>query len=467
MKKNSKVLILITSIILLGIIVSSLFVFNSYSKVIKDSTRNVAELSTMNIYSEINNELTKPIYVSITMANDSFLKTWLEDENNNDPTEIEDYLDGIKSKYNYNSVFLVSSNTLNYYHYDGINKVVSSTNDHDIWYYQFLESTGIYELDVDVDEVSHELTIFVNVKVLDDENNVVAVVGVGLQMDYVQEIMSDFEEEYSLQVYLIDDTGLIQSNTDTSKIETVNVFNIFDNDLKETIINQQDLLITSVDKSNKYIISRYVEDINWYLVVTKDTNLLSRFFLDYFIITIAMILVVTLLVLYIVNDTLQRYQGKVYKLAKTDYLTLLLNRRGFDLEYESYIDTKEALVFIIDIDKFKAINDQYGHTNGDKVLRKLAFIINSEVSKYGKLSRWGGDEFTAVMVGNRQDLEQVLVRIYNLIPQDELLKQYNVTISLGYTYTDFTETLDKVLSKADKGLYDSKAKGGSQSTYVK
>ncbi len=466
MHKNSKVLLSIASIIFIGMILSSIFIFTSYSKVIKDSTSNIAELSTMNIYSEINNELTKPIYVSITMANDSFLKTWLADEANNDTGDIIDYLKGIKDKYNYNSVFLVSSNTSNYYHYDGISKVLSGTNSHDIWYYDFLENPESYELDVDVDEVSHKLTIFVNVKVVDQNNNTIAVVGVGVEMDYIQEIMQGFEVEYDLEVYLTDEDGLVQSHTETSNIETLNIFDVLDPDLKESIIPEQEILVTNIDKSNKYIISKYIDDLDWYLVVTKNTNLLSRFFLDYFTVTIIMTIAVTSIILFTVRRLLKIYQSKIFKLAKTDYLTLILNRRGFDLEYESYNKSEEALVFIVDIDKFKAINDEFGHTTGDKVLRRLASLIDKKVSKHGKLSRWGGDEFTAVMVGDRLVLENVLDDIFKLIKEDETLQSYNLTISLGYTYTNFTESMDEVLSKADKGLYQSKAKGGNKSTFV-
>ena len=75
---------------------------------------NISKLTATSIYSEIRNELTKPIFVSLTMANDNFLKNWLKEESDaidapSHQRELQKYLLGIKAKYNYNSVFVISA----------------------------------------------------------------------------------------------------------------------------------------------------------------------------------------------------------------------------------------------------------------------------------------------------------------------------------------------------------------------
>lgn len=79
-KQRNKVGLLISLIILIGIAAIVFFSFTTCSKIIKDDVLNISKLTSTNIYSEINNELTKPIFVSLTMANDSFVKQWLEQE---------------------------------------------------------------------------------------------------------------------------------------------------------------------------------------------------------------------------------------------------------------------------------------------------------------------------------------------------------------------------------------------------
>ena len=75
-----------------------------------------------------------------------------------DPT-----LRGLERKYGYNSVFLISAKTNNYYHYNGIHKHISPDDAHDVWYYNFLKTGKSYALDVDTDEADHNtLTVFVD-----------------------------------------------------------------------------------------------------------------------------------------------------------------------------------------------------------------------------------------------------------------------------------------------------------------
>ncbi len=118
MRKSTHIRInlLIGIIILSGFITMSIVNYSTYSKIIKDDIESISKLTSTNIYSEINNELIKPIFVSLTMANDSFLKDWLsEEEKATDEAlhlkALQEYLIGIKLKYDYNSVFLISDKT--------------------------------------------------------------------------------------------------------------------------------------------------------------------------------------------------------------------------------------------------------------------------------------------------------------------------------------------------------------------
>ena len=79
-KFRTKISILILATIIIGFI--SVFITNSitYNRIIQDDIKNISKLTATNIYSDISNELTKPIFVSLTMANDNFLKSWLKDE---------------------------------------------------------------------------------------------------------------------------------------------------------------------------------------------------------------------------------------------------------------------------------------------------------------------------------------------------------------------------------------------------
>lgn len=468
MKKSWKVSLLISMIVLLGSIVTGIITYSAYNKILKDSTRNIAELSAMNVYSEIDNELTKPIYVSLTMAHDSFVIDWLSREDSTNQDEIINYLSGVQARYEYNSVFLVSANTNIYYYYGGVNKVVSPDDSHDIWYYNFINSSELYHLDVDVDEVSGILTIFINAKLFDDSEQLAAVVGVGLQMNYVQNILSIYEENYNLQVYLIDKTGEIQSSTDIDLIEQKNIFDDYGEDISAQIIDETEVLLTLNNNNSNYIITRYIDDLDWYIIVQKDVNVFARFFIDYFWVSLIMIVLVLTVVSNIIIITINQYQKRIYRLANTDHLTLLLNRRGFTEAISNVKLNKEwTLLFMIDVDGFKLVNDEFGHTFGDEILRYLGSLLNNEVKAYGEISRWGGDEFIGYLLGDKETTEPIILGLTNKIKYDDFLKDKAITISIGYTYTDFSESFDVTLNHIDKALYEAKEKGGNTAVFKK
>ncbi len=468
MKKSWKVSLLISLIVLLGAIVTGIITYSAYNKILKDSTRNIAELSAMNVYSEIDNELTKPIYVSLTMAHDSFVLDWLSREDDTNQDEIIDYLSGVQARYEYNSVFLVSANTNIYYYYGGINKVVSPDDSHDIWYYSFVNSSELYHLDVDVDEVTGLLTIFINAKLFDNSNQLAAVVGVGVQMNYVQNILSIYEDNYNLEVFLINKEGIIQSSTDVDLIEQKNIFDDFGSDISTQILGETDALLTLSNNNSDYIITRYIDDLDWYIIVQKNVNVFARFFIDYFWLSLIMIILVLTVVSNIIIITINQYQRRIYGLANTDYLTLLLNRRGFTESIEHIKQNKELiLLFMIDVDGFKYVNDEFGHTFGDDILRYLGILLKKEVQGLGEISRWGGDEFIGYLSGNKEVTEPIILDLTNKIKNDDFLKDKSITISIGYTYTDFSESFDITLNHIDKALYEAKEKGGNTTVFKK
>lgn len=466
MMNDKNVSILVAVIISIGVIISSIFIFFSFKENITESTSNIAELSTMNIYSEINNELTKPIYVALTMANDTFVENWLLTENVDNTSLIIEYLEEIRENYEYDSVFLVSANTLNYYHYDGMKKIISNSDSHDVWYYDFIASGDDYALDVDIDEITGELTIFVNAKFYDQSDDLVAVVGVGVHMTYLQEMISLFEEEFDLEAFLISKDGLVQSHSNSSFIESRNIFDeSFYEQFEDDILLELNgmTILNNTGRNPEIITSRYVDEIDWYIIVVKETNVVSGFVSEYFITSLVMTIVVVSLSTLVLHKIIKKYQMKVFTLAKTDHLTLLLNRRGFDLEFAKMINEKinNAIVFMIDIDRFKEVNDNFGHVVGDKVLRRVAKLVNMKVSPFGKLSRWGGDEFTGILIGNELEMVNLLDIIKLEIQTDPELRELDISISIGYTMTSFENDIDFIIKNVDEALYSSKAAGGN------
>jgi len=116
---------------------------------------------------------------------------------------------------------------------------------------------------------------------------------------------------------------------------------------------------------------------------------------------------------------------------------------------------------IIDIDKFKLINDNYGHDVGDYVLKDLAALISNKIRSTDIFARWGGEEF--VLILDTADLLQAQNIADNIRKEVEIFKfktVNKVTISIGISeFKNKNDTFEDIFKKADQALYQAKSTG--------
>ena len=155
------------------------------------------------------------------------------------------------------------------------------------------------------------------------------------------------------------------------------------------------------------------------------------------------------------NLLLYNYHGTV--VSQIDMTTRLLNRRCYERKIET-IKTS-AYILIFDINKFKQINDTYGHAEGDRCLGLVARQIYSVYGKNGYCYRIGGDEFCVIMYKQLRMLNKLNRDFENAMAHllENNLKLYGV--SVGYAYYDKNKTnIQEVVEKADEMMYRNKNK---------
>ena len=173
------------------------------------------------------------------------------------------------------------------------------------------------------------------------------------------------------------------------------------------------------------------------------------------------------------NARLKEINLQLKTLSMFDELTKLPNRRSFRnyIDYH-FDDPKEKItrfsVIMIDVDRFKQLNDNYGHSSGDIVLKRIANQISSSINLQTDFAaRWGGDEFIyASFNKSKEELIKMADTIRNKIlslnvSADSLLKTPNISISLGACTMEFTgkDTISKCIENADTALYAAKTSG--------
>ena len=164
-------------------------------------------------------------------------------------------------------------------------------------------------------------------------------------------------------------------------------------------------------------------------------------------------------------------QDELKELSHRDYLTNLYNRRYFNELAQNFMkigkrDDEQVSVIVLDIDKFKSINDTYGHTMGDEVIKHLASLLEKHTRGSDIVSRFGGEEFAVLLpYTNKEEVAIIAEELRVIIENKDIKiandKYINFTVSLGVDCVDFENDHDisEALDRADKALYRAKKKG--------
>jgi len=155
--------------------------------------------------------------------------------------------------------------------------------------------------------------------------------------------------------------------------------------------------------------------------------------------------------------------------ATHDPLTGLINRREFERRLDEAMDSAHSeeavhMLFYMDLDRFKAVNDSCGHLAGDNMLREVASLIKEQVRDSDFVGRLGGDEFGALLIGCPIDkARQIASDICNAIADYRFVwkdKIFNIGISIGLVeISHVSGTLQDVMSAADSACYVAKQQG--------
>lgn len=157
---------------------------------------------------------------------------------------------------------------------------------------------------------------------------------------------------------------------------------------------------------------------------------------------------------------------KLKQLYVTDRLTNLYNRHKIDNELLNELKKAKKYdetfgILILDIDHFKSINDNYGHIVGDSVLIECAKILQESIRKTDIAARWGGEEFLILCPKIDADgLKTLAQKIRKNFESTKFETEKTQTLSIGCTLYNNDETIETILSRADKALY--KAKNGGR-----
>lgn len=464
-KKSYRMMILLFLGMIASMLMSIYFCIKEMNKISNKNSKNDSAIIASMVKDSVSNLFLRPITVSETMSQDYSLRRYLKRSGSISAEDVEEdianYLDSIKIGFGYNMVFAVCDESKAYYTYDGISKYVDIDDDeHDVWYKDFCESGKFYDLDVDTDEANGwALSVFVNTRICDEKGNFLGACGVGVEMDNLQELLREYEEVYNIKIDLVDETGLIQVDTDGTKIENEYLDNSYFEKIGRGVLFYE-------KRGDTSRVTTYMPDLDWYLVVEdKNPNKIDVMKVvtpSIIIFIVGFVIMATAFVVYSVHDIRndETIDNKT-KLSLTDNLTGLLNRRAYEDVCDDIRENgmKDYIYVALDVNGLKTVNDTIGHSAGDELLIGAVTVMTKAFSKFGKIYRTGGDEFVALLKCDEDEVKAAIKKLDELSLDwiGEQVKE--LAIAKGYVVCvdNADKSLDEIVDMADQLMYKNKA----------
>ncbi|NMM46369.1 diguanylate cyclase [Rhodospirillaceae bacterium KN72] len=469
-KRKYRYVAALSAMLVAGFVVTSLVsYFVAHDSIARQVSESTLPLTSDNIYSEIQRDILRPIFISSLMAQDTFLRDWtIRGEQN--ASQIQRYLTAIQTRYETVTAFYVSERTRRYYHPSGILRTVTDDDPQDQWYKRVRTMKDDYEVNVDWDTADPtRLTVFVNYRVYDYTGGYLGAAGVGLSVSDVRHLIEAYQKRYGRRIFFVDREGNVTLRAVGSN-------------LAESLRDDPDLapvatkILTSPSGTIEYqrngdtvyLNSRLIPDFGWYLIVEEPEGRTASGIQSALIWNLAICLAVTLVVVALANLIIGRYQNQLEEMATTDKLTGVANRHAFEIVLDYMLRNARRMesplaVAMVDIDHFKLVNDRLGHFAGDKVLQTIARIMKENLRGSDSICRWGGEEFLIVLpdcdLNQAQTITDNIRREIENTPVLTGKGEARVTISMGVGQLSKSEHLDDLIRRTDEALYRAKAAG--------
>lgn len=464
MKKNF--LLLVTStILIISFGFSTIVSLRSMEVLVRENNRDNSVIYANEVSNAVIDVFSEAIAVSQSL-NNTFIRDFLKNDRNLSIQEqsalLRRYLSDIVYKFGYSTAFMADAKTMAYYSEHGYSKTIDINNPDDDWYQPFKDSGKVYELNVDNDQANfNRLTIYINMRIVDNSGEFIGVCGVGVPMKQVMTLLQSLEAQSDISIKLVSPDGVVRVARSGQL-----VFQRTEEELRAMLkkYDYSQMYYYEPKKEDGYTIVKYIPEGDWFAVIDYEggKSFASSTMLFKNLMTC---LIVLLAVLVLVNSILNRFSKHTERFAEEaleDSLTGLKNRRSYALEIEK-LNKQQSLenvsVATMDINGLKLTNDSFGHTAGDDLLRGASSAMKAYFGKNGwKIFRTGGDEFIAITVNEVPDKDTIVADFKKQLKEfhHDLIKELSVSIGIAKACENQITSVEDLIKLADKKMYADK-----------
>lgn len=459
-------LLLVTStILIISFGFSTVVSLQSMDILVKENNRDNSIIYANEISNAVIDVFSEAVAVSQSMTN-IFIRDLLKNQTNltvEQQSEIlRKFLSDIVYKFGYSTAFLADAKTMAYFSEHGYSKTVDPSNPDDDWYLPFKESGKLYELNVDNDQANNNrLTIYINMRILDNTGDFLGVCGVGVPMKQVMNLLQTLEAQSNISIKLASADGVVKVARSGQL-----VLQRTESELR-TMLQKYDYsqpYYYEPKKEDGYTVVKYIPECEWFAVIDYEggrSSASSTMLFKNLMICLIIMLAVLIIINFILN-IFTKHTEHFAEEALEDPLTGLKNRRSYALELEKLNrrqDLSDISVATMDINGLKVTNDSFGHNAGDDLLKGAAAAMKACFGKNGwKLYRTGGDEFVALTTKPVGDKNDIVAEFKMQLKQfhHELIKELSVSIGVAKACENKVTSVEELTKIADKKMYADK-----------
>lgn len=443
------------------------FVYATYSaihNIVAEQSR-VQQQAVSPVYKLVRDELLRPLYIAETFASSIHFTTTMNSSEVDEAALVSRLQ---KMERDLGLIFFVASEQTRKQYFSSGRKL-DLIEGEVAWYFE--AKARDQDFMADLGQVG-DVRLFFDVKIYGPEREFLGYVGVGKRIQEFVDTFERYKARFGYDFLFVNDAdeiilssipNLVVTDAYIPTLDTLEGFP--QSDASEISYDSEIIRV----EDEKYLISEFrIEELGWRLLLlvpleARQAQITRSFFRN----ALAALFIVSLL-----SGTflflMLVYKRSLEKKVEIDVLTGLPNRnfvqRGFNQLRQS---GDQLCVVIIDLDRFKEINDTYGHDAGDRVLKAAANLFRDELDHDDIASRWGGEEFVmlvkatsidsgkAIAERSRQKLEAMTIET-----QDS---RVSITASFGVSFGSAKEeTLESLVARADEALYIAKQQGRNQ-----
>lgn len=339
-----------------------------------------------------------------------------------------------------------------------------------IWYQTAVAAHGLTVITEPYYDYATEEVLISAVKLLKDHRSVL---GLDIRLKDVKGYAASLIKNPSDKAYIIDAGGNIISATDKSIIGKNYIKDEGLADIKgllEKAMTSSSEFQYEIEGSNYTVMSNKTQG-NWRVVIAMNTDNITKSTNRIMMIAIVLMVVLTLILIFYINRSFENEKQRKEKLeaiekSRTDGLTGLLNKGAiFDIvnDYIKNNGSKNIVFLYMDVDNFKEVNDNFGHSKGDEILRNVADIVSDSFRRSEYVGRLGGDEF-CVFIPNipeeilKTRLNKMVERLCYQVKDEN--NSVIVSCSIGCIIcNNDNENFENISNRADELMYEVKKQG--------